>query len=212
MFFPDLNMTPIFSILNFCYTTWRNIKIICNFILNNSTKNHHSYFWNVFGFKFGLRISFSNRRISPTFSLPVRIVFPRSSKKQVVWIYTRWIVTFVKCANSFWDISEFQSPRYSMCRSVFSVPARVSVAIFIKTSSPFPAESQFWNMRHLTTSLINFFPKSLLWCFSTLNKLLVNCARFNGNCISFLIHAIYELICKTRSQQQLVSSRFNLNQ
>lgn len=76
------------------------------------------------------------------------------SKKQMPWVAARWVVAFVKNAQSIWNWTIRQFPRDSRRKSAFTAPPEHSVSMTTSGPDPSPA---FWRF-----SFYNVCPKSLI--------------------------------------------------
>lgn len=94
----------------------------------------------------------------------VRIVLA-SSKEQMIWIYTRWVITFMEATQSFRDGAKMNLPRMAVCPSELSVNHEGPVTVPISCSSPNPALAEVgWIRRawRCASLFVDFLKESLL--------------------------------------------------
>lgn len=190
-------MTPSFSMIYVVNSNAGNIVNFGYFQTGNTFRNKFSYFKYVRLFKFCVCVPFPKWLTAPAFTFLIPNIFQICSQEKMRWANAKSIVTFVQNLHFFWNFSNASSPTKSMREVCLISGSKPSISIHNIFTSPLPAASQFWNVRHLAAKFINLFKKPISGCFSTISKGVENGASFVKYLVSRLAHnCVYVLICQ----------------
>ncbi len=213
-------MSPIFPINNHtdhCFTNavfFSKQFLFCSVLVFLSNFNNDFFrkfrafmtasSWKIFRMFSGW-IIISKKMISPVLNFPINGIIFGSPQKQMIGIYARWVVAFVKHPKTVWNFPKVQSPRKSMRLPNGFFCLELSVKCFWLISSPFPTISQFWNVWHLSAIFVHLFPKSL---FGGLKSLMVNVHKTKNHHLTKVLPAQIEPQLSGNGLNVLCSSVF----
>lgn len=143
-----LNMFPLLPSRNFAYMALLRIKHFCQFFLRLSGGVKGPNLFNIFLCKLGCSSAFFDH---------VDGIITLSPKKKVLRSYASRIVAFVKYAKAFWNFSEVNFPRNSMCGFHLISQSEPSIALRLARCAPFITAVEGNKDYLIPESLLNFF-------------------------------------------------------